>query len=65
MEWQPGGLIGLFVLDQRIGYGAFAQVWQVHHTLSSAVVASKLIEKASISAPIARTRLTREISLRR
>jgi serine/threonine protein kinase len=65
MELQPGALIGSFVLDQRIGDGAFAQVWQAHHTLSSIVVAIKVIEKASISTPIARTRLTREISLLR
>jgi serine/threonine protein kinase len=44
MELQPGGLIGPFVLDQRIGDGAFAPVWQGHHTLSSAVVAIKVID---------------------
>jgi serine/threonine protein kinase len=54
---QPGSLIGPFVLDQRIRNGAFTQVWQAHHTLLSAVVAIKVIEKASISTPIGRTRL--------
>jgi serine/threonine protein kinase len=57
MELQPGGLIGPFVLDQRIGDGAFTQVWQAHHTLSSAVVAIKVIEKTSTSTPIGCTRL--------
>jgi serine/threonine protein kinase len=63
MELQSGGLIGPFVLDRRIGDGAFSQMWQAHHTLPSAVVAIKVIEKASISTPIGPTRLTREISL--
>jgi serine/threonine protein kinase len=61
----PGFQVGSFVLDKIIGDGAFASVWWAHHAVASTVVAVKVIEKVSITTPVARTRLTREISFLR
>ena len=59
----PGAKIGHFVLEQRIGSGAFASVWRAKHDRSGTPVAIKVINKETISTPVARTRLQREISL--
>jgi hypothetical protein len=46
LEWEmarfnPGFRIGSFVLDKRIGDGAFASVWRAHHAVASTTVAVK------------------------
>ena len=60
---RPGFEIGSFVLERNIGSGAFAAVWRAHHSISNATVAIKVINKSTISTPVARTRLQREIAL--
>ena len=60
---RPGFEVGPFVLERNIGSGAFAAVWRAHHAKSNATVAIKVINKATISTPVARTRLQREIAL--
>jgi hypothetical protein len=64
--YSPGTRIGHFQLDQPVGSGAFASVWRAHPLRSPQTpVAIKIIRKATICTPIAKTRLTREISLLR
>ena len=60
---RPGSQAGPFVLERNIGSGAFASVWRAHHSVSKSTVAIKVINKATISTPVARTRLQREIAL--
>jgi hypothetical protein len=65
-SYAPGLRIGQFELDQPVGSGAFASVWRAHPVSCPSIpVAIKIILKANISTPIARTRLTREVSLLR
>ena len=60
---RPGVKIGSFILDKDIGSGAFASVWRAKHDRSGTPVAIKVINKSTISTPVARTRLQREIAL--
>ena len=60
---RPGFQAGPFVIERNIGSGAFASVWRAHHSISKSPVAIKVINKSTISTPVARTRLQREIAL--
>jgi serine/threonine protein kinase len=60
-----GYRVGAFILEERIGSGGFASVWRAHHVAANVAVAVKVIPKESIATPLARTRLTREITILR
>jgi serine/threonine protein kinase len=61
-DLQPGQEVGSFILDKKVGEGAFASVWRGRHKVAGHPVAIKVISKAGISTAVAQTRLQREIA---
>jgi tRNA A-37 threonylcarbamoyl transferase component Bud32 len=62
-EVEAGTALGPFVLEEKIGEGAFASVWRARHTVANRSVAIKLIEKSGVDSASERTRMQREIAL--
>ncbi|OHS98713.1 CAMK family protein kinase [Tritrichomonas foetus] len=52
-----------FILDEKLGSGAFAEVWLAHHESSQKNVAIKVVTKNSVRQSINKRRLENEIMI--